>query len=97
MFLKSFQIDERWCFGDYSYLCKGLKVKHLKTYANFAKLNEVIIKPSIKEIKQKTDLKIKVELQRFGRRISHIVFRFKRDEQKDMFNSTNIYPPLPQT
>jgi plasmid replication initiation protein len=62
-----------------------LKVKHLKTYANFAQLNNQIIKPSIKEIEQKTDLKIKVELQRFGRRISHIIFEFKRDEQKDMF------------
>jgi plasmid replication initiation protein len=62
-----------------------LKVKHLKTYTNFAKLNEVVIKPSIKEIEQKTDLKIKVELQRFGRRISHIIFEFERDEQKDLF------------
>ncbi|SFV87119.1 hypothetical protein MNB_SUP05-SYMBIONT-4-1123 [hydrothermal vent metagenome] len=24
VFLKSFQIDERWRFDDYSYLCKGL-------------------------------------------------------------------------
>jgi len=24
VFLKSFQIDKRWCFDDYSYLCKGL-------------------------------------------------------------------------
>jgi plasmid replication initiation protein len=57
--------------GNPSYYCMGL--------------NNQIIKPSIKEIEQKTDLKIKVELQRFGRRISHIIFRFKRDEQKDMF------------
>jgi len=26
VFLKSFQIDERWRFDDYSYLCKGLFV-----------------------------------------------------------------------
>ena len=25
VFLKNFQVDERWCFYDYSYLCKGLK------------------------------------------------------------------------
>jgi plasmid replication initiation protein len=62
-----------------------LKVKHLETYNNFAQLNNKIIKPSIKEIEKKTDLKIKVELQRFGRRISHIIFEFERDEQKDMF------------
>jgi len=24
VFLQSFQIDERWRFNDYSYLCKGL-------------------------------------------------------------------------
>ncbi|SMN12136.1 hypothetical protein SPBRAN_347 [uncultured Candidatus Thioglobus sp.] len=23
--LINYQVDERWCFDDYSYLCKGLK------------------------------------------------------------------------
>ncbi|SFV85930.1 hypothetical protein MNB_SUP05-SYMBIONT-4-479 [hydrothermal vent metagenome] len=36
MFLKSFQIDERWRFDDYSYLCKGLNLllKPLKSPQN---------------------------------------------------------------
>ncbi|SFV88684.1 hypothetical protein MNB_SUP05-SYMBIONT-5-577 [hydrothermal vent metagenome] len=42
MFLKSFQIDERWCFDDYSYLCKGLKLA--LTPNNFGKIHfEAII------------------------------------------------------
>lgn len=65
------------------------KIKYLKTYQNFAKLNEVILKPSIKEIQNKTDIQIFVELERRGRRIDKINFSFKRDPQMTIFQGIN--------
>lgn len=62
-----------------------LDINHFKTYKDFAQLNNQVIAPSLKEIEQKTDLIIKLELKRYGRRISHLIFTFDRDIQQDMF------------
>lgn len=61
-----------------------LDINHLPTYKDFGKLNQTVIQPSLKEIQAKTDLIIDLELQRYGRRISHLKFSFEHDQQQKL-------------
>ncbi len=54
-----------------------------KTYADFHTFNRVVLRPSIKEIQEKTDLKIELILHRRGRLIHEIEFSFERSDQLD--------------
>jgi plasmid replication initiation protein len=62
-----------------------LGVNALSAYKDFGQLNSRVIQPSLKEIAEKTDLIVELELVRWGRRIKTLIFTFEHDKQMDMF------------
>jgi plasmid replication initiation protein len=50
-------------------------------YRLFADLKKRVILPSVKEINDKTNLSMKFELSRRGRKFTHITFRFEEKKQ----------------
>lgn len=58
-------------------------------YTQFKRVNDKVVKPSIKELNAKSNLEIEVEPIKNGREIVALRFRFKEKEQLEM----NLDPP----
>ena len=70
-------------------------------YPTFKQLNERIIKKSIKEIQEVTDYMIGMEYKRIGRKVVAVKFKITfipkiniEEEQSEMFEDTERFPPL---
>ena len=70
-------------------------------YPTFKQLNERIIKKSIKEIQEVTDYMVDVEYKRIGRKVVAVKFKIAfipkiniEEEQSEMFEDTERFPPL---
>ena len=58
-------------------------------YDRWSDFKKDVLEISVKEINKKTNYKIKYDLVRRGRKITHVNFTFARNEQSDMFKPPN--------
>jgi len=60
-------------------------VDEIKSYSNFAQLNQKILKIAIKEINAKSSWEVGLDLKKRGRTVTHLQFFFGQKKQRELF------------
>lgn len=53
-----------------------------KSYENFGKFHQGVLKPSVEEINEITDIELQYEIIKEGRKVTHIVFKINKKDKK---------------
>lgn len=109
MILENFKtLDSAYSLKLYELFCqyravgeREIKVKDLRfflgceeTYPDFKIFNQMLLKPAIKEICEKTDLIVNLETIKTGRSVSGIKFRFTEKTSDDIIDADFKVKPL---